>query len=503
MDNKFSHWGKLAPAAVMAAALLLSEGSAGEEAVKKQSVTELVTSEKLIELLTIETESHMAGETEEKGKTETASEETEKSSTGKKSTAKSSIKKASHTRPTASAVSGTGAAGVGTVSTPVAEVPKDGYKDGTYTGSGTGFGGTITVQVIVKNQKIASVSILSAPAETSSYLAKAQGVIDKVISRQTPNVDAVSGATYSSNGIIQAIQSALANAGATGTGDDVENMIASPAKPGAVRSVFGKKQEENSDDGLKDGIYTGTGKGFGGTVTVTVEIAGGMIKSITPSHQDTPDFFDKAWKSLQPKLLNIKSTEGIDTVSGATYSSVGILDAVQNALNQAQGKSEDGDQESQDDTGEIPAPSPTEVPDSPEGEPAAPPEETSEPDTDITPEPTAAPEPTVAPEPTAAPEPTVTPEPVGMYRDGVYTGSDYGYNDLITVTVTISGGKIVGITQSNNDSREFFNPAWNAISAQILSAQSADGIDTVSGATYSSEGIVNAARSALAQAKNE
>ncbi|WP_373216386.1 FMN-binding protein [Ruminococcus sp. 5_1_39BFAA] len=503
MSNKFSHWGKLAPAAVVAAALLISEGSTGAGAAKEKSVTEPVTSERLMEFLAIGTKTDMAGEAEMQAKTETASAKTKKST----------IKKASHTRSASSTGSSTGAAGLGTVSTPVAEVPKDGYKDGTYTGSGTGFGGTITVQVTVKDQKIASVSIVSAPGETGSYLARAQGVIDQVISRQTPNVDAVSGATYSSNGIIQAIQSALADAGASGTSDDTESMIAGPAKHGAVRSVFGEKQEDGSANGLKDGTYTGTGKGFGGNVTVTIEIEGGVIKSITPSHQDTPNFFNKAWEALQPKLLNAKSTEGIDTVSGATFSSVGILDAVQSALNQAQEKSNGGGQASQGGTGETPVPSPTAAPD-PSGEPTAipdtnvtpepivSPEPTAPPDGTVTPEPVVPPDNTVTPEPTVVPEPTVTPEPAGIYRDGVYTGSDYGFNDLVTVTVTISGGQIVALTQSNNDSREFFDPAWNMISAQILSIQSADGIDTVSGATYSSEGILNAVQSALAQAKN-
>ena len=84
--------------------------------------------------------------------------------------------------------------------------------DGTYTGSGTGFGGTITVQVTVSNHKIASINILNASSETASYFANAQGVVSRIISSQSPNVDAVSGATYSSNGIITAVQNALSQA---------------------------------------------------------------------------------------------------------------------------------------------------------------------------------------------------------------------------------------------------------------------------------------------------
>lgn len=70
----------------------------------------------------------------------------------------------------------------------------------------------------------------------------------------------------------------------------------------------------------------------------------------------------------------------------------------------------------------------------------------------------------------------------------------------MTVTVTISGGQIVSLEQTNKDSPEFFEVAWGTLNPQILANQSADGIDTVTGATFSSEGILGAARKALAQA---
>ena len=50
--------------------------------------------------------------------------------------------------------------------TPVAAVPANGYKDGVYEGSGTGFGGTIRVQVTVSGGKIAAIDILDASGET-------------------------------------------------------------------------------------------------------------------------------------------------------------------------------------------------------------------------------------------------------------------------------------------------------------------------------------------------
>ena len=111
---------------------------------------------------------------------------------------------------------------------------------------------------------------------------------------------------------------------------------------------------------------------------------------------------------------------------------------------------------------------------------------------------TPTPEETPTPAPDETPEPT--PEPTGPYIDGTYSGSSYGYSGRVNVTVTIQGGQIVSIEQSNSDSPEFFDEAWNSIYPQIMANQSADGVDTVSGATFSSEGILGAVQKALAQA---
>lgn len=115
------------------------------------------------------------------------------------------------------AASGGAGGGAGSTVTPTTEVPSDGYVDGVYTGSGTGFGGTITVQVTVSGRRITAIDILDASSETPAYFSNAQGVISRILSSQSPNVDAVSGATYSSNGIIQAVQSALSQAMPSGS----------------------------------------------------------------------------------------------------------------------------------------------------------------------------------------------------------------------------------------------------------------------------------------------
>ena len=86
------------------------------------------------------------------------------------------------------------------------------YKNGTYEGSGTGYGGTITVQVTLQDDTITDVSVTSAPGEDSAYLAQGENVISSIISEQSTDVDTVSGATFSSTGLLEAVNDALTKA---------------------------------------------------------------------------------------------------------------------------------------------------------------------------------------------------------------------------------------------------------------------------------------------------
>ena len=82
-------------------------------------------------------------------------------------------------------------------------------EDGTYTGEGQGFGGTIKVSVVIKDKTITEINVVSAEGEDAAFFGRAKGVIDKILSGQKTDVDVVSGATYSSRGIISAVKNAL------------------------------------------------------------------------------------------------------------------------------------------------------------------------------------------------------------------------------------------------------------------------------------------------------
>lgn len=461
---------KLAPAAVVIAAVAAAGAQAGSSGKEVTAETrEVVKSQDLESLLktaySYETADDEAEEESLLKAGKNTSSASSKKKTSKISKKKNGIKKgSSKTLPVKTAASS--GVGQGSTTTPTTEVPEGGYKDGTYQGSGTGFGGTITVQVTVSGGKITAVDILSASGETGSYFASAQGVVSKVLSSQSPNVDAVSGATYSSNGIIQAVQNALSQAGNSDS-----------ATPGATPTPTpkpAKKPKKDTSVSYKDGVYEGQAEGFDGIVTVKVTIKNGKIKKISNTNTDTPEFFNKAWKTIKSNVISRQSTSEIDTVSGATFSSNGILGALSQALSKA-------DQSGTTDSKEE----------------------------DITPTPTTVPDETVTPIPTEIPQPTKTPDNpsdeqpvVNLLKDGTYTGSAMGYSGQVNITLTIKDGKITEVTNTDSDTRSFFNKAWRSIQPKILEKQSTEGIDTVSGATFSSMGILDASKIALEQAKN-
>lgn len=316
-------------------------------------------------------------------------------------------------------------------------------EDGVYRGTGTGFAGDITVSVTIKEKQIISIDIISS-SDDEAFFTRAKTVIDKIIEGQTLDVDTVSGATYSSRGIISAVKNAL-----TGEKDGNETGQAESGGTAAAGSAssIGTVEEASS---YKDGIYYGTGTGFGGPLKVMVKISDGKIASIqVVENSDGSSYISKASAVIE-SILSKQSTN-VDTVSGATYSSVGIIQAVRNALSQAavSGSS----------TGNI-------VPDNNSG---------SSEDSSV----------------------------IGTvpYKEGIYYGTGEGYNGDVSVAVVIQEHtmKAILITEKSDDDA-FFNRAMEVVK-KVIRTQKTDGVDAVSGATYSSNGILDAIRNALKQAE--
>lgn len=223
------------------------------------------------------------------------------------------------------------------------------YADGVYTGSSRGYGGKVKVQVTMENGFITDLQILDASHETAAFLKRAKRLLNIVMAEQTWEVDAVSEATYTSRGILGAIKNAL-------TGEEVNNPLPPkqevPEEPPVV-------EEFVAPSAYRDGVYTGTARGFGGDITVQVTIANDTITdiSIVSAEGETRSYFTRARYVISAMLTT--GTPEVDTISGATYSSTGIINAVKSALKKAANDPEQAEETLETPAEETPASSET------------------------------------------------------------------------------------------------------------------------------------------------
>ena len=329
--------------------------------------------------------------------------------------------------------------------------------DGTYYGTGTGFAGKIKVAVTVKDKQITAIEIVENEADDDAFFSRAKGVIDKIISGQTLEVDVVSGATYSSNGIISAVKNALTGAADSGT----PASTSAGASGGSSSPAGGSSSVSTVQDAsaYADGTYYGTGTGFSGALTVEVVISGGKISSIQIIDTSDGDSYIQSASGLISNIIATQSTN-VDTVSGATYSSVGIIEAVRNALSQA-AISSDGNSNSQN----------TNLSSNGSGQNG-----------------------------NNSNDNTTAEAGKFPYKEGVYYGIAEGYLDDIKVAIVIQDKtlKAVVIVEENDD-ETFFKRA-RAVAENMVKKQTVD-VDVVSGATYSSKGIIGAVKEALKEAE--
>lgn len=331
--------------------------------------------------------------------------------------------------------------------------------DGVYKGSATGFSGPVTVAVTIMDKKITSIDILSS-TDDEAFFNRAKGVIDRIISSQSFDVDVVSGATYSSNGIIGAVKNALTGEKDNGVTGKSKQESTSESESDSSSVEIAAVQDASA---YKDGTYYGTGKGFAGTMKVKVDIAGGKIASISIVSTKDGDSYVKSASSLLDTIVEKQSTN-VDTVSGATFSSRGIISAVRSALSQAAVSKNTADNvtDKQDETqtsgngqtGENPSGS-------------------------------------------AQRQGT---EGTLPYVDGIYYGTAEGYKGDIKVAVVIQDKtlKAILVTEKQDD-EPFITNAMDVLK-NMMKKQSAD-VDTVSGATYSSKGLIGAVKAAFEEAR--
>jgi len=191
------------------------------------------------------------------------------------------------------------------------------FTPGTYTGESSGHDAGLTVTVTVDENSITDVKIDASHETATIGGAAAPKLEEQILKAQSPEIDGVSGATETSDGVSRALSQALAKAQG--------NTADSEKKP------------------VADGTFKGTAPGFGLTGQMTCEVTfkdGAItdIKVVEETDSQTGEWFANAEELLIPRLITEQSL-GVDAITGATASSNGIKNCVARAIDAAGGNS--------------------------------------------------------------------------------------------------------------------------------------------------------------------
>lgn len=210
-------------------------------------------------------------------------------------------------------------------------------------------------------------------------------------------------------------------------------------------AAFMKNAENSGEDQeteamvMHDGSYIGSGTGYNGAVEVTVVVRDGKIAEIIlGDNKEDAQYLNEAVKLFDDVLE--QQTWKVDSISGATSSSVGLKSAIKKAV---MASYETGDDNGQDSNGNQ---------------------------TSI------------------------------IYKDGTYTGNGAGYGGKVVMEVDIQGGKITGIRLGDNKEDKPYVDKAIVILDDMLEQQTYD-VDTISGATSTSEAMITGVRRALLEAQ--
>ena len=189
------------------------------------------------------------------------------------------------------------------------------YTPGSYTASADGFGGPVDVTVEIGEKGGISNLTVTGESETPDVGGAAIPLLKQaILTKQDADVDAVTGATFTSDAVKLAAAEALAQAG----GAEVDS---------------GPKAPEG--DLFIPGTYTETATGFGGPVDVTITVSEDKIEEVKiEGDQETENIGSFAVDMLDDRIMEAQSPN-IDALTGATVTSNAILGAAKKAMRDA------------------------------------------------------------------------------------------------------------------------------------------------------------------------
>ena len=180
----------------------------------------------------------------------------------------------------------------------------------TLTAEAPGFGGAVSVTITIDDGDITDAEIIGDSETPTVGGAALEILVEQLIEADSADIDGVTGATMTSNGVREAAAAALAQAGGADTAEAT----------------------------LTDGEYTAEAIGFDRAVTdkLIVTIADGKIAAIAFGEDcgSTPPMLDTVADKLFPRIIEAQST-GVDALTGATVTSNAAKQAIDDCLTQA------------------------------------------------------------------------------------------------------------------------------------------------------------------------
>ena len=199
----------------------------------------------------------------------------------------------------------------------------------TYTGSAQGFGGEVTVTLTIEDGRLTDV-LAEGALETQGVGSNAIDLMPgRMVAGNRVNVDGVSGASVTSQAILDAAAAALAESGATLAAQEAA-AVEQHMTPGTYTGeAYGKWKE-----GTSEGGRFGSPKVISPTrVSVTVDEEK-ILSVVVESCDDTPGFIEDCMTVLPENIVKYQSV-AVDVIAGATLTSQAVLNAARQALEEA------------------------------------------------------------------------------------------------------------------------------------------------------------------------
>ncbi|MCD8105412.1 MAG: FMN-binding protein, partial [Lachnospiraceae bacterium] len=230
------------------------------------------------------------------------------------------------------------------------------YLAGTYTATAEGYSTEVTVAMTFDENNIVEMDA-DVSGETSTWALIDDDVVAQVLEAQSVDVDGISGATVTTDAILEAAEDCIAQAMIEeDDSDSASTIIGGADTPTEIYLTDNSSDAADAEDGAETeesdaeeesgaaayipGTYTATAEGISSTITVSVTFDETRIYRIDYDLSgETAGLGADIGPEITAQILEAQSVD-VDGVSGATVTSDAVKQAVEDCIKQAQGSQE-------------------------------------------------------------------------------------------------------------------------------------------------------------------